>query len=654
MPAVSPSFLEPYLLQGNRHSHYAESVEMYESLEIHADGEYPAHLIEDRRPAESDDIKNYRKKIFVPITKPYFTKVYNSLMKIRKSQDWSISFTGEVPPVIADNETPERYLMYDFPRNGSITNWYFGVAFKYYLIDANAVVFTYPMSFEVAPNEYYKPYPRVYDADDVIDYKEGKYYLLKEDESSSYTENGVSYSNGERYWLVQPDVIQIFEKRNSGVYEIMQVENILGYIPIRHMYGLIKEQYSDCALYESRLSGIVPKMDEAVREYSDMQASIVQTMFPTMYSIQPQACGRCKGVGEIPKENSAPVQCPSCGGKGLLPLNPFEHLVMPAPRPGEPSIPTPPMGFVQKDTNIITIQDGRIKQHLYDALAAINMEYLADVPISQSGVAKQVDREELNSFVHSVAEDSVRILDQVIYDICAWRYGGMVSDINSILPYIPVPERYDMLSGKVLVDELATMTNSKVDPAIINAAQIELAAKKFNDSNVKDLVVLKLKLDPFAGVPEDSIAMQRSFNAIDKTDYIIHSNINKFVAKALESNPSFSDLTYEQQLEVMKGYAEEMTGKAPSALPAEAMGGSSSADDKRLEAQAALKGTVGGVQGILEIQRSVSTGITEREAAVVLLEQIYGFTREQAESMIGNPKPVEQIATEGVSVSTSI
>jgi len=104
----------------------------------------------------------------------------------------------------------------------------------------------------------------------------------------------------------------------------------------------------------------------------------------------------------------------------------------------------------------------------------------------------------------------------------------------------------------------------------------------------------------------------------------------------------------------MKRYAEEMTGKAPTALPDEAMGGTSSADDKRLEAQAALKGTVGGVQGILEIQRSVSTGITEREAAVILLEQIYGFTREQAESMIGNPKPVEQIATEGVSVSTSI
>jgi hypothetical protein len=75
MPAVSPSFLEPYIMGKARHEDYDDAVEMYEDLEIHADGEYPGKLIDERRPAESDDIKNYRKKIFVPITKPVVTKV---------------------------------------------------------------------------------------------------------------------------------------------------------------------------------------------------------------------------------------------------------------------------------------------------------------------------------------------------------------------------------------------------------------------------------------------------------------------------------------------------------------------------------------------------------------------------------------------------
>ena len=46
------------------------------------------------------------------------------------------------------------------PRNGSITNWMFSVAFKPYLIDANAVILTMPISFDIQPNEYFKPYPK--------------------------------------------------------------------------------------------------------------------------------------------------------------------------------------------------------------------------------------------------------------------------------------------------------------------------------------------------------------------------------------------------------------------------------------------------------------------------------------------------------------
>ena len=156
MAAVTTAFLEPYLSSKYRHSYYHDGVELAEELAIHADGEFPDELISERRPAESAEIRDYRKKIFTPITKPVFTKVYNSLMKIRKSSDWMISFPGDVPAMIAAEETPEEYLMKKFPRNGSITNWMFSVAFKPYLIDANAVVFTMPTNFEIQDNEYFQ------------------------------------------------------------------------------------------------------------------------------------------------------------------------------------------------------------------------------------------------------------------------------------------------------------------------------------------------------------------------------------------------------------------------------------------------------------------------------------------------------------------
>jgi hypothetical protein len=223
------------------------------------------------------------------------------------------------------------------------------------------------------------------------------------------------------------------------------------------------------------------------------------------------------------------------------------------------------MGYVEKDTSIARLQDERIKQHIYDALSSINMEYLAEVPMSQSGVSKQVDREELNSFVHSIAEDIVRIMDEVAYDICSWRYAGVTDDINMLLPYINVPERFDMLNGNVLVQELQALSTANVDPAIINAAQMELVGKKFHDEMSRDAVILQLKLDPFAGVSVDELAAAKTFDAISQTDFIIHSNISKFIQRALQEVQGFSKLDYMAQMAILSGYANEQI--TPERLP---------------------------------------------------------------------------------------
>lgn len=69
-------------------------------------------------------------------------------------------------------------------------------------------------------------------------------------------------------------------------------------------------------------------------------------------------------------------------------------------------------------------------------------------------------------------------------------------------------------------------------------------------------------------------------------------------------------------------------------------------DDKlRKEAQAKLKGTVGGVDGILSIQEKVATGITQYDAGIEILTTIYGFDDEKARQILGKPvdlKPTEE------------
>ena len=65
--------------------------------------------------------------------------------------------------------------------------------------------------------------------------------------------------------------------------------------------------------------------------------------------------------------------------------------------------------------------------------------------------------------------------------------------------------------------------------------------------------------------------------------------------------------------------------------------------DSNKEAQATLKGSVGGVQGILGIQKSVSEGVTQYDAALTLLKEIYGFSEEVATDLLGTRKELEKL-----------
>ena len=57
-----------------------------------------------------------------------------------------------------------------------------------------------------------------------------------------------------------------------------------------------------------------------------------------------------------------------------------------------------------------------------------------------------------------------------------------------------------------------------------------------------------------------------------------------------------------------------------------------------LAAQSSLRGSVGGVQGVLSVQQSVSQGLTDYESAITILMEIYGFNRLVSESLLGIPK----------------
>ncbi|WP_027378184.1 hypothetical protein [Chryseobacterium daeguense] len=65
-------------------------------------------------------------------------------------------------------------------------------------------------------------------------------------------------------------------------------------------------------------------------------------------------------------------------------------------------------------------------------------------------------------------------------------------------------------------------------------------------------------------------------------------------------------------------------------------------DEKlRKQSQAALKGSVGGVTALLEIQKSVAAKTTDINSAIEIIKEIFGIPEETARKMLGTPEKTE-------------
>lgn len=551
-----------------RHPAYALSCKMAAEIKIHSDGEFPKELIGKARPGESDTIKKYREAIYKSKTKGAFGKVLTELGKIRKSEGWYISYDQTKLTAGREGERLNDYCEKNFPLDfDSVTTWAFNVLLKNYVVDPNSVILVMPLDITIEESDYYRPYPFIFNSDQVWDFMPGEYAVLRSRNTSVYTTKaGQVKTDGIILYTVTAKSITRYEQINElGAMKASEpMEHGLGYMPAFMIGATFYKVYERHFIFESRLANCIPSWDEAVREYSDLQAEVVQHIHSLMWSYTNQECKKCHSTGTITSKGKEgqPItsQCEKCKGTGYIPFNPYEHISLRPNSATEQALPNPFVGYVTKDTKIVEIQDKRVKAHIYDGLAAINMEFLADVPLSESGVSKEVDRDSLNTFVSMIAEDIVRVMDRIYRIINDWRY-GTVDETKRLaqLPNIPVPQKFDLISSNYILQELTAAKNAKVNPSIVSALEIDYANAKFNsDGRVRDFMVNVYELNPLAGVSEDDKVLQLQNQGISEKDYIISCNIASFVKMAMKADLDFAAKSYEEKAAIIDSYANEI------------------------------------------------------------------------------------------------
>ncbi len=586
---ITPQVLKEYVLHGKRHKAYDETVKIMQRMKFHADGERPmdhqisnpldkdnpGNLINARRPSESETIKVYRNSIFVSITESVVSKIISSLSKIRKSQDWSIKYdTSKASKKLEDGETLSDYCEKKFPYFTSVTNWIFNVCLKYYLVDPNAVCVMMPLTTEVKETEFLKPWNFIYTSDQVLEYVHDDYCIVKSTDRATYADSsGKKFFDGEIYFVITTEEIQRWEQTDSSKNFNMAVQykHGLGRFPAFKLGGMFYKAMDTAFIFKSRINAIVPRLNEATREYSDLQAEVVQHVHSESAIFTSNDCNDCKGFGVIPGVNGAKERpCQKCNGMGKVITSPFSNIMVKPAKPGELAPPWPPKVYIQKQVEIVKIQDERIDKHIWQALSAINMEFLAQTPLSQSGVAKEVDKDELNNFVSAIAEDIVAIMDKIYFFVNEYRNRIRIPNTQERtdqLPVIAVPQKFDLLNPNYLIDEIDKAKKGVLNPVIIKALEQEYANKKFiHDDEIGQELKLVLTLDPFPGFSTDEKSSMLMNKGMTQTDYIISCYIQPFVTRAVEEVEGFIDKELKDQQAIMNQYAaekeKEMSAKA--------------------------------------------------------------------------------------------
>lgn len=583
---VTPELISEYWNnKKERHKYYAQSVDIADHVQFHSEGffinptiymnvknfmdsdwqmyrpemgnPYFFRLIDQRRPSETVVIRGYRRMNYIPITKVPINKVFNSLKKIFKSPDWQIDYSkSEKPSSIPEDDSLYEYCEENFPKFGCLENWAASEGMQWCLKDPNAWWVVMPLGLEIKENEFIKAYPHTIESRNIYDFKEGEYVIFLSPYKSVYLDNKGEQKEGKIITVVTKENYYHAKQTSEKDFKIDTVPHNIGKLPAKIYPGVNLSPDFFSPWHESFIQGMIPALDAAAGDSSDLVAEKLQHLYSTMWYVQSQNCNKCQGTGSTLAYGKQMV-CPQCNGQGSPPFSPYRSLEvnLNSLEASGKNIPTPAAGYITKPTEPVKLMREEINTFIEQAYSAVNMEFLSERTQAESGLSKGYTMDETNNFVHNIAYNIIEnMLKKVYFFINELRYKKLITndkDRKGMLPHIPVPESFDFLVNKNSLDELERICKSSVSADLKAMAENDFVQSKYQD-NVEAVsrMMCTQKHDPLPGLsPEDSITLKDD-GIILLEDCVKHIYLKSFITLALEQDDDFLEKDFDTQKKV--------------------------------------------------------------------------------------------------------
>jgi hypothetical protein len=581
---IDVEFIKPYFWSNKRHKNYLKAKDVAHHIQFHFNGyfqkpynenegaskdasdinPYFMRLIDARRPSESDMIKKFRRNLYLPITKAPCDKVLTSLQKIFKSSDWTISYDEtETPKSLPENLSLYEYCENAYPNDNSIERWASKNLLRWMLTDPNGIVVVMPLSWNEPVGSLLRPYAHIIQSRDVFDYRYGEYFVFLSPYMHQYKKANGEIAYGKIITTVTADKFYDAKQVSEDEFIIEEHYHGCGEIPAWHLGGETKTPDIFQPYYDSFIQGMLPGLDAAACDFSDLQAEKVQHLFSTMWYYQAQNCNVCQGMGNVLAEGKQ-VICPECKGRGGLAFSPYRAYEINPNSSGfqGKDIPTPPMGYVTKDTTeMIELMRKEINFEIQQSFSAVHMEYLNQIPLNQSGVAKALDMTEANHFAYKISSQVVdEHINPIYWFTCQMRYLMLVpnqEEREKMIPNIPVPCKFDFLTDIEAEANMTAIVNSNASSKLKKLAEKNYINAKYNDVPA---VINRIRIiedhDPLPNYTVDEITGMVMAGLISKIDAVLHTYIETFAVQIIAEGEEFFKLEFEKQHEILYKMAD--------------------------------------------------------------------------------------------------
>lgn len=562
-----------------------ESREKAEALEYHFENEYPEKLLRTQHPSEEPWMREYRKRRWQAPTKVATGRVFTFLQKIQQADDFKIRFESDfkktgIAERIANQSDPntlEYYVKNLMPKVPNMETWLFNVFLKTYLQDANAIVAMLPNLDEfieepesVSTLDWSRPYPQTFESDDLI-YEEEDWVIVEVEEYKDSNKK-----EWQQFLAITKVGIflfrQVSEYREMNPFKVYGVPFNFNYLPVIKVGNIIYEEEDGHLVYDSVLAPCLPAWNEVLFRTDDLNIMYAVHALPQKWALKLTPCKTCNGSGTIINQKHEQANCTQCNGTGRASSSPFglmeiniDRISAINPNPIVP--PVPPAGYIERPVDSVRLFQEDIIYKEYQGFKAIGLEILGQIPVGQSGIAKEYDRKELNTFCYSVSIHLAKVYKVACYHILYQRYNNLFASsfmtdekIQYALPDITIPTDFDVLTAATISTMLSEARRNGYNPIIVHGIEMDYVEKLYGENSVQKTylkIVNALDPLPFKTTDEKTILVQT--NGCSKLDFVLSTNLPSIVMVLSQDDPSwYTKPLSEQRVDVYRLAGEKM------------------------------------------------------------------------------------------------